>query len=94
MTSPFNLEASEYKMLNYFTQAQEAAAKSCKHKHGTNTINIDITELSKQAVKEHKDIHKLVASKMFDVNYEAVTEEQRRIAKTVDFEYLYKAGLI
>lgn len=88
MTPPFNLEAVEYKMLNYFTQAQEAAARSCKHKHDTNTINIDITELSKQAVKEHKDIHKLVASKMFDVNYEDVAAHQRRFAKTVDISYI------
>jgi len=43
----FNLEAVEYKMLNYFTQAQEAAEKSCKHKHDTNTININFAELSK-----------------------------------------------
>lgn len=89
----FNIEEAEFKMLNYLVQSQ-AAEKYCRHKRGTDTININITELSKQAVKEHKDIHKLVASKMFDIKYEAVTEEQRRIAKTVDFEYLYKAGLI
>lgn len=89
----FNIEEAEFKMLNYLVQSQ-AAEKYCRHKCGTDTININITELSKQAVKEHKDIHKLVASKMFDIKYEAVTEEQRRIAKTVDFEYLYKAGLI
>ena len=89
----FNLEEAECRMLNYLVQSQ-AAKKYCRHKHDTDTININITELSKQAVKEHKDIHKLVASKMFDIKYEAVTEEQRRFAKTVDFEYLYKAGLI
>lgn len=74
----FNIEEAEFKMLNYLVQSQ-AAEKYYKHK---------------QAVKEHKDIHKLVVSKMFDIKYEAVTEEQRRFAKTVDFEYLYKAGLI
>ena len=91
----FNLEEAEFKMLNYLVQSQ-AAKKYYRHKHGTDTINININiaELSKLAVKEHKDIHKLVASKMFDIKYEAVTEEQRRFAKTVDFEYLYKAGLI
>ena len=31
---------------------------------------------------------------MFSIKYEAITEEQCCIAKTVDFEYLYKAGLI
>ena len=87
----FNIEEAEVRMLNYLAQSQ-AAEKYCKHNHDTDTINI--AELSKLAVKEHKDIHKLVASKMFDIKYEAVTEEQRRIAKTVDFEYLYKAGLI
>lgn len=89
----FNIEEAEFRMLNYLVQSQ-AAEKYCRHKYDTDTININIAELSKQAVKEHKDIHKLVASKMFDIKYEAVTEEQRRIAKTVDFEYLYKAGLI
>lgn len=89
----FNLETVEGKMLNYFVQSQ-AAEKSCKYKHDTNTIDINVTELGKQAVKEHKDIHKLVASKMFNVKYEDVTDEQRRIAKTVNFKYLYEAGLI
>ena len=76
----FNIEEAEFKMLNYLVQSQ-AAEKYCKH--DTDTININITELSKQAVKEHKDIHKLVASKMFDIKYDTVTEEQRRIAKFV-----------
>ena len=93
MMTSFNLESVEGKMLNYFVQAQ-AAEKSCKHKHDTNTIDINVTELGKQAVKEHKDIHKLVASKMFGVNYEDVTDEQRRIAKTSNFRFMYKAGLI
>lgn len=89
----FNLETIEGKMLNYYVQ-QQAAEKSCKRKHDTETININVTELGKQAVKEHKDIHKLVASKMFDVKYEEVTDEQRRIAKTCNFRYMYKAGLL
>ena len=84
---------NEYKMLNYLVQSQ-ATEKYCKHNHGTDTININIAELSKLAVKEHKDIHKLVASKMFGIKYETVTEEQHRFAKAVDFEYLYKEGLI
>lgn len=92
-TPSFNLETAEGKVLNYFVQAQ-AAAKSCKHKHDVNTIDINITELGKQAVKEHKDIHRLVASKMFGVKYEEVTDEQRCIAKTNNFRYMYKAGLI
>lgn len=89
----FDLSKVEGKMLNYFVQ-QQAAEKSCKHKRDTETIDINVTELGKQAVKEHKDIHKLVAAKMFDVKYEDVTDEQRRIAKTVNFKYMYKAGLI
>lgn len=95
MTQPlFNLEAVEYRMLNYYTQAKEADEKSCKHKHDTSTIDINIAELAKQAVEEHKDIHKLVASKMFNVKYEDVTDEQRRIAKTVSFKYMYGASSI
>lgn len=92
----FNLETVEGKMLNYFVQSQEAdrTYRDRKHRPDTVTIDINVTELGKQAVKEHKDIHKLVASKMFDVKYEDVTDEQRRIAKTVNFKYMYKAGLI
>lgn len=93
VTPSFNIETVEGKMFNYYVQSQ-AAEKSCKHKRDTETIDINVTELGKQAVKEHKDIHKLVASKMFDVKYEDVTDEQRRIAKTVNFKYMYKAGLL
>ena len=93
MTLSFNLETVESKMLSYFVQAQ-TAEKSCKRKHDTETIDINVTEFGKQAVKEHKDVHKLVASKMFGVKYEDVTDEQRRIAKTLNFKYMYKAGLI
>ena len=89
----FNLETVEHKMLNYVIQSQ-AAEKLCKQKHDTNTIDINVTELGKQAVKEHKDIHKLVASKIFNVPYDEVTDEQRRIAKTSNFRFMYKAGLI
>lgn len=53
------------------------------------TIKINFTELDKQAIEEHKDIHKLVASKMFSVKYEDVTNEQRSIAKIVNFKRLY-----
>ena len=93
MIPSFNLETVEGKMLNYFVQSQ-AAEKSCKHKHDTNTIDINVTELGKQAIEEHKDIHRLVASKMFGVNYEDVTDEQRCIAKTNNFRYLYRVGLV
>lgn len=96
MTPPsFNLESVEGKMLNYFVQSQQADRVYRKNqKRDTETIDINVTELGKQAVKEHKDIHKLVASKMFGVKYEEVTDEQRRIAKTCNFRYMYKAGLI
>lgn len=91
----FNLETVEGKMLNYFVQSQEADRVYRKNMPTqTVTININVTELGKQAVKEHKDIHKLVASKMFDVSYDEVTDEQHRIAKTCNFRYMYKAGLI
>ena len=32
--------------------------------------------------------------KMFDVKYEDATDEQRRIAKTSNFRFMYKAGLV
>ena len=88
-----NIETVEGKMLNYYIQSQ-TAEESCRRKHDTETIDINVTELGKQARKECKDIHKLVASKMFDVKYEDVTDEQRRIAKTLNFKYMYGAGLI
>lgn len=90
----FNLETVEGKMLNYVIQSQQADRTYRKHKRDTETIDINVTELGKQAVKEHKDIHKLVASKMFSVDYDEVTDEQRRIAKTCNFKFMYKAGLI
>lgn len=90
----FNIETVESKMLNYVIQSQQADRTYRKRKSDTETIDINVTELGKQAVKEHKDIHKLVASKMFGVKYEDVTDEQRRIAKTSNFRFMYKAGLI
>ena len=92
MNVSFNIELAEGKILNYFVQSQ-ATEKPCKQKHDANTIDINVTKLGRQAVKEHKDIHKLVASKMFNVNYEDVTDEQRCIAKTVNYKYMYGAGL-
>lgn len=94
----FNIETVEGKMLNYYVQSQRADRTYRSHKHKRKrdavVIDINVSELGKQAVKEHKDIHKLVASKMFDVKYEDVTDEQRRIAKTSNFRFMYKAGLI
>lgn len=92
----FNLETVEGKMLNYYVQSQQAdkTYRSHKHKRDTETIDINVTELGKQAVKEHKDIHKLTASKIFNVKYEDATDEQRRIAKASNFRFMYKAGLL
>lgn len=39
---------------------------------------------------ENTDIHKLTASRIFNVPYNEVTDEQRRIAKTLNFKELYK----
>ncbi len=39
---------------------------------------------------ENTDIHKLTASRVFNVPYNKVTDEQRRIAKTLNFKKLYK----
>ena len=94
MIPSFNLEEVEGKMLNYFVQSQSADRIYRNRKCDTITIDINITELGNQAVKEYKDIHRLVASKMFCVDYEDVTDEQRRIAKTANFRYMYKVGLV
>lgn len=91
----FDFETVEGKVLSYFAQPQQPDRTYRKnHKRNTVTIDINVTELGEQAIKEHKDIHKLVAAKMFGVKYEEVTDEQRRIAKTNNFKYMYGAGLI
>lgn len=87
------METVEHKMLNYVIQSQQAD-KVNHRKSDPAVININVTELGKQVLKEHKDIHKLVAAKIFDVDYDEVTDEQRRIAKTNNFKFMYKTGLI
>ena len=42
-------------------------------------------------IKGH-DIHKATAAKIFDVDFDAVTKEQRYKAKTVNFSIIYGAG--
>ena len=99
MTQPpyFNLETVEHKMLNYVVQSQKSQLPDrvyrSKQKCNTDIIDINVSELSKQALEEHKDIHKLVASEMFGVKYDEVTDEQRRIAKASNFRFMY-TGLI
>ncbi len=41
------------------------------------------------AFKEQKDVHKTTASQLFNVSYDAVTKEQRSIAKTINFGIIY-----
>lgn len=99
MTQPpyFNIETVEHKMLNYVTQSQKSQQPDRVYrnrKQDAVIIDINVSELGKQALKEHKDIHKLVAAKIFGVDYDEVTDEQRRIAKTSNFRFMYKAGLI
>jgi len=45
-----------------------------------------------EAFQEGKDFHKATASKVYDVNFDKVTAEQRRNAKTVNFSIIYGAG--
>jgi len=56
-----------------------------------------IADISKEptmlaAFKEGKDFHRATASKVYGVDYEKVTDEQRRNAKTVNFSIIYGAG--
>lgn len=44
------------------------------------------------AFQEGRDIHRATAAGIFDVDYEAVTREQRYQAKTINFAILYGAG--
>jgi len=45
-----------------------------------------------EAFQEGKDFHKATASKVYDVDFDKVTAEQRRNAKTVNFSIIYGAG--
>jgi DNA polymerase-1 len=45
-----------------------------------------------EAFQHDKDVHKTTASQLFGVSYEAVTKEQRNIAKTINFGIIYGMG--
>ncbi len=56
-----------------------------------------IADISKDPVmlsafKEGKDFHRATAAQVYNVDYDAVTSEQRRNAKTVNFSIIYGAG--
>ena len=56
-----------------------------------------IAEISKddamlEAFQADQDIHRATAARVFDVDYEEVTREQRYRAKTVNFSIVYGAG--
>ena len=56
-----------------------------------------IADISKEpsmlaAFNEGKDFHKATAARVYSVDYEDVTADQRRNAKTVNFSILYGAG--
>ena len=46
--------------------------------------------LSSNIVNKNIDIHRLTASRIFNVPYNKVTDEQRRIAKALNFKEAYK----
>ena len=53
----FNIETLGHKMLDCAIQSQQQPDRVYrKHKCGAVIININISELDKQAVKEHKEI--------------------------------------
>jgi DNA polymerase-1 len=45
-----------------------------------------------EAFQKEQDIHRATAAKVFDVEYDEVTSDQRRAAKTVNFSIIYGAG--
>ena len=56
-----------------------------------------IAEISKdefmlEAFNAGRDFHRATAAKVYDVDFDAVTPEQRRNAKTVNFSIIYGAG--
>lgn len=46
----------------------------------------------KKAFQEGIDIHRMIAARVFDMPLETVTEEQRRVAKTIVFGLMYGMG--
>lgn len=51
--------------------------------------DINLSELEKIAIEENKDLYKLVATKLYEVDYNSVTTEQRSLAKKFIFTYIY-----
>ncbi len=56
-----------------------------------------IAEISKdeamlEAFQKGQDIHRATAARVYQVDYDAVTKDQRRNAKTVNFSIIYGAG--
>ena len=49
-------------------------------------------EAMQEAFVKNQDIHRATAARVFDVEYDAVTDDQRRSAKTVNFSIIYGAG--
>jgi len=45
-----------------------------------------------EAFENNQDIHRATAAKVYEVDYEKVTDDQRRNAKTVNFSIIYGAG--
>ena len=45
-----------------------------------------------EAFQKGQDIHRATAAKVFEVEYDDVTADQRRTAKTVNFSIIYGAG--
>ncbi|MEM0992597.1 MAG: DNA polymerase I [Bacteroidota bacterium] len=56
-----------------------------------------VAEISKdeamlEAFQSGQDIHRATAAKVYDVDYDAVNNDQRRAAKTINFAIIYGAG--
>lgn len=54
--------------------------------------HISNDEVMVKAFNEYKDVHKITASMIYGVDEDAVTKEQRRMAKTVNFGIMYGQG--
>jgi len=56
-----------------------------------------VAEISKdeamlEAFQNNKDIHRATAARVFEVDYDEVSDDQRRAAKTINFAIIYGAG--
>ena len=104
VTATGRISSTEPNLQNIPTRAEQGKQikKACKAQKGNIFIDADYSQIElrilahiskdknmREAFLNEEDIHKQVASKVFDVPLEEVTKEQRTAAKAVNFGIVY-----